>query len=615
MGIVLEGRDPELARRVAIKILHPEHARGAEGRAAADRLTREARAMARLAHPNVVTVYEVGWSEGRIFVAMELIEGTTLRGWLAARPRSWREIVAIFVAAGRGLAAAHAAGLVHRDFKPDNVLIDRDGHPHVADFGLAAVATSAAAVGASSASELATQTTRAGIAGTPAYMAPEQWRGGAIDPRTDQFAFGVALWEALHGERPFAGADLAALERAICAGELVTPRRPAAIPRWLDALLRRTLALTPAARWPALTTALEVLERRLRRRRWGVAAGVAGAAAIGATVMIALAVTATPDVPRAVCASPTTALETSWPASARAALAARLVQRDPRDGAARAASIDRAIDRHGASWAALHVDACRAEAQGREATALRDRRMVCLDRAWHERVATIARLDDATTAAALDGAAAAATVLPSLDACATPAALPDVAAEPRSLAARFARSRFDRALARATVAHRAGEPSRAVAALIERARGLGDPARLAAALEFGASVAAPPAAARLTCEADLAELTRALTAAESVLGVDDPLIGDPLVRLARCHVAAGRWQPAIDAAARVLALPVRGLEDELRLHAQYLHGRARHGAGLDRAAALDEIRAAHAAMQRAGVADRLDSDAWLAAQP
>ena len=445
MGIVLEGRDPELARRVAIKILHPEHAAGADGTEAAARLTREARAMAQLAHPNVVTVYEVGWSAGRAFVAMELIEGTTLRGWLAARPRGWRELVTMFVAAGRGLAAAHAAGLVHRDFKPDNVLIGRDGRPRVADFGLAAMATIATAPITAATALLTTRTTRAGIAGTPAYMAPEQWRGGPIDPRTDQFAFGVALWEALHGERPFAGDDL---ERATCAGQIATPRRAAPTPRWLDALVRRMLAVDAAARWPTLAAALDRLERRLRRRRWGV---VAGAATIGAAAALALAV-----------------------------------------GTAR-----------------------RSEPEG---AALIERARLDAARAWIGLVRAEAARDRATPAAAL------------------------------------------------------------------------------------------------TCTDDLAELTRALAAAESVLGAHDPLIADPLVRLARCHLTAGRWQPAIAAAARVLALPVRGLDVTLRLHARYLHGRARHAAGIDRAAALADVEATRAEMLRARVTDRLDLDAWLAAQ-
>src|SRR5690606_1441989 len=216
MGTVLAALDPELDRKVALKVLH-ETARGGD-RA---RLQREAQALARLSHPNVMILHDVGtWVDpagGRhVFLAMELVVGHTLSDWLASAPRSVDAIVAVFAQAGRGLAAAHAAGLVHRDFKPHNVLVGSDGRVRVTDFGLARSfgedtrppITVDTHTGPISLPELAlheTLTRTGEWVGTPAYMAPEQLQGGAADPRADQFAFCVALYEALHGQRPFAG--------------------------------------------------------------------------------------------------------------------------------------------------------------------------------------------------------------------------------------------------------------------------------------------------------------------------------------------------------------------------------------------------------------------------
>jgi serine/threonine protein kinase len=187
-GIVFKALDTQLEREVALKVLHSS--RGDEK--AEQRLMREAQAMARLKHENLLTVYDVGsFAPGQLFVAMELVDGGSLRHWLEERPRSPSEIVAMFLKAGAGLAAAHRAGVVHRDFKPDNVLVGNDGAVRVADFGLAVL------------------TGREGdsfVGGTPRYMAPEQVRGDAPNPKMDQFSFGVALWEALSGAHPLADA-------------------------------------------------------------------------------------------------------------------------------------------------------------------------------------------------------------------------------------------------------------------------------------------------------------------------------------------------------------------------------------------------------------------------
>ncbi len=207
MGTVLEAYDPELARAVAIKVLHPDPGGDVEMLRAL--LLREAQAMARLNHPNVVAVFDVGTTENQIFIAMELVIGTTLADWLKAK-RSRTEIVDAFVQAGRGLVAAHEAGLVHRDFKPANVLVGADGRVRVSDFGLA---RNPARPRAPSPSAFETQA--GGLIGTPSYMSPEQWRGQAADARSDQWSFALALFEALAGRHPFAAESLDALQAAV----------------------------------------------------------------------------------------------------------------------------------------------------------------------------------------------------------------------------------------------------------------------------------------------------------------------------------------------------------------------------------------------------------------
>lgn len=280
MGQVYAAYDAELDRRIAIKLLLGEGSGDAEGRT---RLLREAQAMARVSHPNVVPIFEVGEHEGRIFIAMEYVHGITLREWCAEASRSWQELVAVYLQAARGLAAAHDVGIIHRDFKPDNALVSAGGEPRVRvlDFGLAALP--GAALGAS-ADVIACSipddrlTLTGAVMGTPAYMAPEQQRGGDVDDRADVFALCVALYEAIYGVRPFAGATVSELFAAVQAGELRPPPEGAeAAPKELRDLLRRGLAVEPDARWPsmsalasALAGLLDEKEERARDRRRGL---------------------------------------------------------------------------------------------------------------------------------------------------------------------------------------------------------------------------------------------------------------------------------------------------------------------------------------------------------
>jgi eukaryotic-like serine/threonine-protein kinase len=258
MGMVYEAHDPELDRRVALKLLRPH--RRAEGQR---RLLREARSLAKLSHPNVVSVFDVGTDEGSVFIAMEFIDGPTLREWLAEAP-SAGEIFEVFAEAGRGLAAAHDRGLVHRDFKPDNVLVGEDGRVVVTDFGLARHRFS---------SESDDVTREGAIVGTPAYMAPEVRSGGDIDARSDQFSFAVALYQALHGHLP--RVDLPLMQGA----------RTDKLPWRVRRLVRRALAGEPSKRFPTMHGLVAELERCGAPRRGRTALAVAAAAVLLAATL------------------------------------------------------------------------------------------------------------------------------------------------------------------------------------------------------------------------------------------------------------------------------------------------------------------------------------------
>ncbi len=279
MGVVYAAHDPELDRKVALKLLLVGSSDATGRGELRTRLLREAQALAQLAHPCVVTVHDVGTLGDRVWIAMEFIEGVTLSAWLAQQPRRWQEVVAVMRRAGEGLAAAHAAGLVHRDFKPDNVMVSADGRVRVMDFGLARAERSPAPVDLrASASALEMAVTQAGaVMGTPQYMAPEQWLGAETDARTDQFAFCVTLWEALYHQRPY-GDALTELAMAVTEGRRREPPRSAGVPSWLRDVVERGLATNASARWPSMTALLAALAGGAGRRRRRLA--LAGALAL-----------------------------------------------------------------------------------------------------------------------------------------------------------------------------------------------------------------------------------------------------------------------------------------------------------------------------------------------
>jgi serine/threonine protein kinase len=386
MGVVWQAHDPDLERAIAIKVL-----RGAEaGPTMRARLLREARAMARLKHPNVLTVYEVGTDGDRDYIAMELVEGTNLDAWLTAKPPR-DEVVAAILAAGRGLAAAHAAGLVHRDFKPHNVLRSRDGRVLVTDFGLArgtvsedahetsqsaTAPTVPGAVGLADTVEAtpptpaatprpsglleSTLTQTGALIGTPAYMAPEQFVGAAPDPRTDQFAFCVTAWQALTGERPFRGTTYEQLRRAIADG---VDGVPAPLSRGVRAVLARGLAVDPDLRWPDLDSLLAALERALRPRGASRRQLAFAAFGVAAAIILFFRFGTPPSQPPPpppgarsplACSSPEEAFGDAWVPAHRVAIASRIGDE------VRVRDITDALDRVRQDWLRAYSKTCAA---------------------------------------------------------------------------------------------------------------------------------------------------------------------------------------------------------------------------------------------------------------
>ncbi len=248
MGVVYLAHDPDLDRRVAVKLLHQRLTNEPHGQR---RMLREAKAMAKLQHPNVVTVYEFGTIDDRMWIAMELVEGTTLSEWRRAEKRTWIAGLDVMLAAGRGLRAAHAAGLVHRDIKPDNIMISEDGRVRVMDFGLVR-AHSDGVVASNQAPRPAADLALTGadaLVGTPRYMAPEQYRMAEADARSDQYAWCVACWEVVYGQHPFPQRSLVALSDAILAGKITPPPIDHPAPDWLREVLTRGLSVDPAGRF------------------------------------------------------------------------------------------------------------------------------------------------------------------------------------------------------------------------------------------------------------------------------------------------------------------------------------------------------------------------------
>ncbi len=401
MGVVVAARDDELERSVAIKLVRTE---AAEGDAGGARMLREAQALARLSHPNIVHVYEVGMVEGRMFIAMEHVDGGTLRQWLERSTVDWRDRLTMITAAGRGLAAAHAAGLVHRDFKPSNVLVGHDGRPRVADFGLARVQAPDASheihgedaparpdhhddapdddtaktdhdeprTDAASVPDHDPALTRPGaVVGTLHYMAPEQRRGATADARSDQYSLCLVLYEGLFGVHPLAECTVDELLEGRVS--IAAPPRHRGPPPRLASHVMRGLADDPADRWPSVDALLDALEFRTPRSRTMLVLGLVGATTVGVTAVLASGGGTSP------CSQPREELRGVW-GDERIDTIARAIDASPLGFAQ--PTWDRAqplLEAHAAAWAEVWAQGCDAHRRGALSSDGFDRRLACLD--------------------------------------------------------------------------------------------------------------------------------------------------------------------------------------------------------------------------------------------
>jgi serine/threonine protein kinase len=453
MGDVYSAFDPDLDRKLAIKLLRVKRGSSVGGVDGKTRLLREAQAIAKLSHPNVVVVHDVGTFEDRVFIAMEFVDGGTLSFWMHAHPHSWREILGVFIAAGRGLQHAHDANLVHRDFKPDNVMVRVDGQVRVMDFGLVRyIDVLESEPERKSESSLALDTTMdlsrpakvapggqafqqlkltqtGALLGTPAYMAPEQFVGQAADARTDQFSFCVALFEALFGARPFGGSTMAELTGNVMSGQIKPPPHRNPVPTAVWRVLRRGLSVSPDDRYPSMDRLLADLAQYAHPpTRTVVVSAAAGFALLAA---LAGGVTWRETRRQSLCAAPIERFNGVWEASEwngsrRAAIEVGFRTAGQNNltftstgrssswawantqSRASFTSVTHTLDKYVADWLATYKDACEATSyRGNQSAQVLDRRMSCLNdrfselRALSDKLVTPTRqmIEDASLAA------------------------------------------------------------------------------------------------------------------------------------------------------------------------------------------------------------------------
>ena len=426
MGMVYVAYDPELERRVALKLLHA----GRNRPRAHARLQREAKAMAQVSHANVVPIFDVGTFGERVFIAMEYVEGATLREWTLGR-RDWRATIKVFLDAGRGLQAAHEAGLVHRDFKPDNVLVTTSGRAKVTDFGLvratetedreqtleSSSADDDGSLDSEALNRLATPLTRAGtIMGTPGYMSPEQFRGDTADAHSDQFAFCTALYEALWRESPFPGHNFAEIREQVLLHKPITIPRGRGVPSWLAEVIIRGLEYNPGMRWPSMAALLQALQddpSQRRRVRFGVAVGVGLIAAAGLGLWV--------DERRAVgeCEARGAAIEGQWNLMVRGDTRAAILATELDFAEDTATRVEAGLDAWVANWREARVEACMDQRSGE---ALAEASGRCLDtqlEAFGGLLDVFAESDRSTVVRAMKSVVE----LPRLEACKDPTLL------------------------------------------------------------------------------------------------------------------------------------------------------------------------------------------------
>lgn len=450
MGVIYSAWDPKLDRKLAIKIVRDRNGRLSSDRSRV-RLLREGQALARLRHANVITVHDVGTHDGRVFVAMEFVEGQTLQQWLLRSPRPpLRELIDVFLQVGRGLAAAHRAGLVHRDIKPENMMIGDDGRVLVLDFGIARddlVSDSGIVVErpepepetvphvitpdstARAVSEFAQDhsplpsLTRVGaVIGTPAYMSPEQHRGQGVDSRSDQFSFCVAMWEALHGDKPFGEGSRQKLLARMRLGH-VRSTRNREVPRRINVALRRGLSWQPGDRFETMEELLEALNprgHRAEQRLWrGLALGSAAGVIVGvlATIVsLGLQRAKTPGAP----AHPSCARvgdELVWNESRATSIAGRFDATGLERTHASWIRTRERLDHWTARWFDARTAACRSHfVEQRDSAALHDQRVACLSD-QRRRFDALIEVLETSDPLVLDGAITAAAELPAPELC------------------------------------------------------------------------------------------------------------------------------------------------------------------------------------------------------
>jgi serine/threonine-protein kinase len=389
MGQVLAAYDVRLDRRVALKLLHPEaRGDGTGSNPAQVRLMREAQAMARLSHPHVVAVYDTGEvGDGSIFIAMEYVKGQTLRAWQRAQPRFWREVLGQYLAAARGLAAAHDAGLVHRDFKPENVLVGEDGRVRVTDFGVARASplpsdseADAPPLPLPPVAAWELPLTEAGVVvGTPHYLAPEVLRGRPADARGDIFAFCVALYEALYAQPAFPGRTSAERARMQLEGRASPPPDASPVPAWLGQVVMRGLALEPGQRPASMQELMGALGQDPERRRAArLRMGALAVTGLGLATLAAVGWSREQGAPA--CAAMEKRLAGVWDAPTREEVRRAFLatgQPSAPDSFTRVAT---ALDAYASTWARLRTEVCESTPRQAAPGALADLEARCLER-------------------------------------------------------------------------------------------------------------------------------------------------------------------------------------------------------------------------------------------
>jgi tetratricopeptide (TPR) repeat protein/predicted Ser/Thr protein kinase len=488
MGVVVEAHDEQLDRTVAIKLLHLEATRRQQ-----TRLLREAQALARLSHPNVVQVYDIGTIGERTFIAMELVRGRTLVQW-RREPHPWRATVEVYLQAARGLAAAHAKGLVHRDFKPDNCILGEGGRVRVVDFGLARQVerpdgsrtgatedelpvASGPTAGSGALRERVTQ--EGMVIGTMAYMSLEQLRGEPADARSDQYSFSASLFEALHGVRPYAGRTPAMLVGAMIEGRRTTPPK-LRIPRRLRRAIDRGLSSMPAERWPSMDAFVDELEAIVRRHRWRSAVTLGLGVALGGGLALAGARQPEP------CREADSTLDGAWDDVQRLRLARALARFGPVGDEDLLPRITERLDEYARAWGEMAHESCVATfVTRRQSEALFELRARCLERRQNRFASAVDELAGAGDPAALLQGAILPFKLPELAPCADVEALSERRVPPEDPALAEHHAELRRRLDRAEVLRESGRfgPALELAEATSRAAATqGDPSLRAEAL-------------------------------------------------------------------------------------------------------------------------------------